>query len=278
MKNETTRAGSRASRHGQLQSVTALVSRDFAHARSYSLALYFDFLFGLIDVFIYFFISEALERLEFFELSGSTNSTSSSLRIIVALVVAAAGSEIAQRLREEQLAGTLEMLVAQPVSPAEIGLGTAGFPLLYALARAGIYLAFGAAVLDLDLGRTSWIGVGLMLVSSSLLLLALGLLIAAAVIVFKRQVIGGLVSTALAFGGGAFFPLDVLPHWLHSTCDLLPTRFIFDGTRAALCTGTGWSVDLLVLVAYSAALLPVSLWAFSLSINAARRSASLGQY
>jgi hypothetical protein len=59
------------------------------------------------------------------------------------------------------------------------------------------------------------------------------------------------------------FPLGVLPGWREFMGKLLPTRFVFDGVRAALFEGAAWGGDALVLLGYSVIGLPLALWAFS---------------
>ena len=54
----------------------------------------------------------------------------------MSLVVYATTTEVAYRVRDEQLTGTLEMLCAQPLRPVELAFGFTAFPLAFAVARA----------------------------------------------------------------------------------------------------------------------------------------------
>jgi len=262
-----------------VQPLLALIRRDYSYVRSYPLLLTFDLAYGLLDLLIYFFISRTFGDAASADLQGAPTYFAFALvGIVITLVIGAASADLAQRLREEQFVGTLEILVAQPITPLQIALGTAGFPLVFALARGLVYLLVGTVVLGVGLPNANWLAFALLLLATAAALLSLGLLIGAAVIVFKRQALGGIISVALGFGGGAFFPLSVLPNWLEQIGRLLPTRFIFDGVRAALFRGEGWTSDLLAIVAYAAVLLPISLIVFSRSLGHARRSGTLGQY
>jgi ABC-2 type transport system permease protein len=263
----------------RLEPILALIRRDYSYIRSYPLVLSFDIGYGLIDLLIYFFISRTFSGVSSADLQGAPSYFAFVLvGIVITLVISAASAELAQRLREEQFTGTLEILVAQPVTSVEIALGTAGFPFAFAMARGLVYLLVGTTLLGVGLPNADWPGFILIVLATAAALLGIGLLIAAAVIVFKRQAIGGLVSVALGFGGGAFFPLSVLPDWLRHIGELLPTYFIFHGARAALFRGEGWGTDLGALVASAVVLVPLSLIAFSRALEFARRSASLGQY
>ena len=49
--------------------------------------------------------------------------------IVMSLVIFAASTGVAHRVREDQLAGTLEILCAQPLRTFEFALGIISFPL-----------------------------------------------------------------------------------------------------------------------------------------------------
>jgi ABC-2 type transport system permease protein len=260
--------------------LVALVRRDYSIFSSYRFALGFDLLYGLIDLFIYFFIARTFKGASTGDLGGApTYFAFVTVGIVITLVVSAASAQVGLRLREEQLTGTLETLVAQPIRSWQIALGVAGWPFAFALARGAFYLLIAATLLGVDVSRASWGGCVLVLLAAGLALFGLGIALGALVVAFKRgNNIVGFVSIALGFAGGAFFPLAVLPGWLEFIGKLLPTRFIFDGVRAALFTGTGWGVDALVLLGYSVIGLPLALWAFSRALEYAKGRGSLAEY
>src|SRR5207247_3927004 len=106
--------------------------------------------------------------------------------IVMATVSTAATAAIAERLRREQLSGTLEALLANPVTSMELCFGLTGFPYLYALSRSIIYLAVAGAFMDLNLGEANWLGFGAVFVAAGLALSTLGILAGAVVLVVKR--------------------------------------------------------------------------------------------
>ena len=258
----------------------ALARRDYSIATSYRLAVGFDLLYGLVDLLIYYFISRTFKGASTGNLSGApTYFAFVTVGIVITLVISAASATIGWRLREEQLTGTLETLAAQPIRPWQIAIGVAGWPFAFALARGIIYLVIAATLLGVDFSRASWMGCIIVLLAAGFALLALGVAIGGAVIAFKRgNNVIGLVTLALGFAGGAFFPLRVLPGWLEFIGKLFPTRFIFDGMRAALFRGGGWGADAAVLIVYSAIGLPLALWWFSSALQHARRRGSLAEY
>jgi ABC-type multidrug transport system permease subunit len=258
----------------------ALARRDYSIATSYRFAVGFDLLYGLVDLLIYYFISRTFKGASTADLGGAPSYFAfATVGIVITLVISAASATIGLRLREEQLTGTLETLAAQPIRSWQLALGMAGWPFAFALARGALYLLIAATLLGVDVSRASWVGSASVLLAAGLALLGLGITLGALVIAFKRgNNIVGFVSIALGFAGGAFFPLAVLPGWLEFIGKLLPTRFIFDGVRAALFTGTGWGIDALVLLGYSVVGLPLALWAFSRALGYSRRRGTLAEY
>ena len=153
------------------------------------------------------------------------------------------------------------------------------YPFLFAVLRAGLYFAVAIALLGLDLPRASWLGLVVVLAASSAALIAIGIVLAAFVVVFKRGAnLSWVIALALGLAGGAYFPISVLPAWLQIASDALPTRHIFDGTRAALFEGGGWIYEALALAAFSAVCLPLALWIFAGALEAAKRRGSLAEY
>jgi ABC-2 type transport system permease protein len=269
-----------ASRVPKWRVVAAIVRRDFLITRSYRLPFVLDALYGLLELAVYFFISRTFHGFQAASLQGAPSYFAfAAVGIVVAVVVAAAASGLASRLREEQLTGTLEALAAQPVTTAEMCLGLAGFPLLFSVVRAAVYLSVASVWMDLDLSRVSWIGLILVLLATGTSLSVLGVVSGALVLVLKR---GDVLANVLLFGTtllcGSVFPISALPNWLEPIGKVLPLRFAFDGARAALFRGDGWGTDFVVLLVFSLAGLAVAIWIFDLALRRARRAGTLGQY
>ena len=70
----------------------------------------------------------------------------------------------------------------------------------------------------------------------------------------------------------------MLPCWLQVVGEVVPTKFAFDGLRAALYQGGGWEDDALALAAIAVVSLPVAMWLFGAALSYGRRSGTLVQY
>lgn len=261
--------------------VWALVRRDLAQQRSYGLAIVLDLLFGLLGLVVYFFISRTFGGGLRTGLDGApTYFAFAAVGVALTLVVQSTSTGLALGLREEQLTGTLEALMTEPVAVSALAFGLAGFPFLFASLRTVLYLLVSYLAFDVDLSKADWMGFALVLLASALALLPFGVALAALVIVVRRGAVAlvSLLTFALGFGGGAFFPTSQLPGWLAPVAGVLPTRFVFRGARAALFAGSGWGKDAAILAGFAAIFLPVALACFYGALVLARREALLSSY
>src|SRR5262249_35399332 len=155
---------------------------------------------------------------------------------------------LSRRLREEQLTGTLEALLAQPISTPELAAGVAGFPFVFAVARAFAYLLLAGALLGLSFAHCNWAGLVASFMVAGGAFAGLGIALAATVLVFKRaEAIGALGTFGLVLIGGAFFSSHVLPTWLRPLASVVPTQFAFTAVRHSLFGGGGWIGPLMAL-------------------------------
>jgi ABC-2 type transport system permease protein len=260
--------------------VLALLRRDALIQVSYRLMLAFDVVLGAVDVVIYYFISETFEGGTTASLAPAPNYFAFALvGIAVTVVVQAAAVGIGTKVREEQLTGTLEALVAQPLSISQMAIGLCGLPFVFSTLRVAIYLLLGAAAFGLDLSETDWLGFLAMLAATAAAMSTIGIGTAALVLVVKRgNALASFVIFAMSLAAGAFFPVSVLPDWLEAIGKVVPPRFAFDGFRDALYQGSGWEGDFLVLIAFSVVLLPMAVWLFGRGLLHARRAGTLAQY
>ena len=262
------------------QVLKAMVLRDIAVTRSYRLAFVLDVFFGVLNLAMFFFISKTFADVQGADLHGAPSYFAyASVGIAITIVVDAASTGLAQRIRGEQLAGTLEALLTQPVKLAEIAFGLAAFPFLFAMVRAAFYLVIAGIWFRVDLAQTDWVGFGVTLLVAGAAFTAVGILLGAVTLVIKLgDVLVGMVIYTMGLISGAFFPVDVLPAWIEPIGRVVPTRFAFDGIRSSVFLGGGWAGDAAALVATTVVGVPLAVWVFGLAINHAKRRGSLGQY
>jgi ABC-2 type transport system permease protein len=275
-----TRASSFRSKVPAVDAVAAFLRRDYRVVRSYRFPFVLDTFFGILQLAVSYFIGQTFKDFDSAQLGGAPDYFAfAAIGIVMALVVEAAAQELAEKVRFGQTTGSLEALMSQPLSVAQLCAGLASFPVAFATVRALFYLSIAAVWMGLDVGRTDWLGVAVVFALSATAIAGLGIAAAAAVLVFKRgETISGLVLFGMTLIGGSVFPVGVLPGWLQDLGSVLPLRFAFDGIRDALFTGSGWSGDALALGAYTLVGLPLAVLLFGRALQAARNAGSLGEY
>jgi ABC-2 type transport system permease protein len=267
-------------RGGTFAVLSAFIRRDWSVTRSYRLPFILDGFYGLLQLAVFFFVSETFGDVGAAELDGAPNYFAfAAVGIVIGLVIEAASQGIAERVREGQLSGTLEALMSQPLSTGQLCAGLAAFPFIFAVIRAAIYLLIAGLFMSDELADASWLGLAVMFVTAAMAIACLGLLAGAAVLVYKRgEVLAGMLLFGMSLVSGSVFPVSALPDWLEAIGRVMPLRFAFDGVRDALFQGSGWGSDALVLTGFGVVGIPLAVWVFGRALGAARRAGSIGQY
>lgn len=260
--------------------IGALVRRDARIATSYRLSFVLEIFYGVLDLALYFFISRTFTGLGSSNLGPApTYFAFAVVGVLVATVLTATSSSVGYRVRDEQVTGTLEALAAGPATSFELCVGFVGFPFAFAVARAGFYLALAATVMDLNVAKANWFGLGLVLLAIGAAIAPIGILAGAAALTIKRgHVLSSTVVVLMTIVGGMAFPVTVLPGWLEWVSRFVPLRYAFDGARDAMFVGDGWADEVLVLCAIALALWPIALALFSGALGLARRRATLSEF
>ena len=263
----------------RLNRVLTLVRREYASRRTYRLAFLLDLMFGIANLLVYYFISRTLEVTADSNLGVSSYFAYVLVGIAITNVIGAASTGLAYRVREEQFTGTLEALMVQPVTLTELSAGLAGYPFLFSMGRAAVYILIGGSLLGIDFGRTDWFGFVIMLLVSALAFGSLGIILGGVMLVVKRgEALVGLFTYALGILGGAFFPISTLPDWLQPIARIVPTRFAFEGLRRAIFLGEDWAKDAVILLLIGIISFPLANYFFARAVDHTRRAGTLTQY
>ena len=186
----------------------------------------------------------------------------------------------AQSIGAEQGSGTLEILLASPMRVGNLLAGALVVPLALTALEIVFYLILGIGI----------VGVGFSLVGALLALplliltvatfCGLGILSAAFIVLTKRgDPITFAVAQGTTFLGGAYFPVDLMPEPLQLLARLTPAYYGIKGVRDALLSASGPAElfdEFSALVAFTAVLLPGSLWLLSRALRVARITGTLG--
>ncbi|MCM2323275.1 MAG: ABC transporter permease [Oligoflexia bacterium] len=174
--------------------------------------------------------------------------------------------------------GTLEAMLAQPVSPVRVLAISGGAQLPLELLRVLLTVALAALFFGFVI---PWRAVGPLLLLQLLsmpVFLALGSIAVAALLRFGRgEALLGYLAAAGAILGGAYFPTKVLPPALQALSGWVsPFSLLLEGSRAAIAGTPEWLQSLWGLSAWSLLTLPLAallVRAAFASVNRAGRSA-----
>ena len=163
---------------------------------------------------------------------------------------------VAGAIRQEQLQGTLESLLATPTATATVQIGSVASTLLMVPLRATLTLGAIALVFGLHFDPGGIVPAALIVAALVPFAWGLGLATGAAIVTFRRGTgLLGAGTTLLGLASGAVFPLALLPAWLAAVAEWNPLAIAIDGVREALLGGAGWSealADIAVLLPLSA--------------------------
>lgn len=184
-------------------------------------------------------------------------------------------------LREAQLQGTLEALLATPTPSGLVVVGLV-VPALAALAlRAALYL-LAAHWMGVSFAQAQ-VGVAALALALSLAAsLSLGLLGGAFTLVLRRgEPLALLIDGLSTVVGGVVYPRSILPAWLAAAGAALPLTPALDAMRAALFAGPRASAmfsSLGRLGLFLAVAAPLAVALFLWALRRARRDGSLSSY
>jgi ABC-2 type transport system permease protein len=267
-----------------LPTLLAFLKRDFQVESSYRFAFLMQ-LFGIFfSVGVFYYVSRLLgaAAAPFLAPYGGDYFAFVLIGIAFSGYFGVGLSSFGNSLRQAQISGTLEAMLAAPTRLSLIILASAQWDYLMTTLRVLVYLAVGAGLLGVDLGGGNYLAALLVLALTIVTFSSLGVLSASFIMVLKRgdpiTWAFGALSTLL---GGVYYPVTVLPGWLQSVSNLFPITYALHAMRLALLRGASFRVllpDLAALAFFSVGLLPLSLLAFHYAVRRARREGSLTHY
>jgi len=262
----------------------AFLRRDIINEVSYKLSFFLQ-LFGIFPVVLMFFF---LSRLVGSAISGPLQPYGGSYFPFVLIGIAVQNyltlslSRFSGSLRESQLSGTLEAVLATPVCLPSFLMGSTAYNFVFNALRIFIYLAVGSLLFDVHF---NWARLPAVLGVICLTIAAfssLGIFSAGFIMLFKRgDPINWGFNVISWLLGGVYYPVSVLPLWLQKIASIIPMTHSLEALRWILLTDRGLSCisdHLLVLGLWGVIGLPASLFCFRAALNRARVQGTLGHY
>jgi ABC-2 type transport system permease protein len=264
--------------------LSAFVRRDFLVAWSYRFAFVTDALGLLLQALLFYFVGLMVDESKLPEIGGSPVSYMQFVVIGIALAafVQIGLGRVSAAMRQEQMLGTLESILATPTSPSTIQLGSVVYDLIYVPLRTAIFLALVAIGFDLDFNLAGLPPAMLVVLFFIPFVWGLGLISAAGTLTFRAGSTGvGFAIMIMTLASGAYFPLDLLPGWVETAASVNPMAIAIDGMREPLLGTVDWGEtlkQLLVLTPLALVSLGAGVLAFRRALRRERRRGTLGLY
>ncbi len=211
-----------------------LAIRGFKMWASYKTQVALTAVNWVIPVFIYFFIGLTLGK------GALVNDYTAFMVVGTAFqgYFSASVVTLAGRLRNEELIGTLEYLIASPIGPTSLML----YNTVWGLAINSIS-AVSVLLIGLGLGvkyAVNPLSTAAILALYLASIIGLNLIAGAVVLIVKQgNPVALFTSVASNLLGGVVFPVSVLPQWLKYISYGLSLTWALDGLRAAMLRGAG---------------------------------------
>jgi ABC-2 type transport system permease protein len=262
----------------------AFIKKDISIALSYRLSFLLQFLGMFLAIATFYFLSKVIGG----TLLGSLNAYGGDyfsfvlLGLALSIYMTLGLQTFSSAIREGQMTGTLEIMLLSPTKLNVILLSSAVWAYVFDSLKVFILLVLGTTVFGVSFANSNVMAAIVILMLSIACFASIGMISAALTIVLKK---GDPISWAMAglstLLSGVFYPVAVLPHWLQSFSSVLPLTYALNAIRHAVLQGFSFyelRYDILALVGFSVALLPLALFSFKQAVKRAKIEGSLVHY
>ncbi len=258
-----------------------LYLRGFRVWVSYRTQMALNVLSWVLPVFTYYFVGTSLGE----HVTAITDPTSYTSFFVVGLAfqgyVSSSIVTISQRLRNEQLYGTLEYYVLSPLGVFGFLTYSAVWGFILNTLNAAVILAVGAG-LGVSYSHANILGaiiIVLMLLASTF---GVAMMSAALVMVTKQgNPIAFFFSTFTTLMSGTVFPVTALPYAVRLVSYALPLTWALDGLRLALLhtsTITQLTPYITIMGIFDLVTIPLGAAVYKLCYDYVRRKGTISQY
>jgi len=262
-----------------LDAMWAIMRRDAILFMSYRAQLVSQFLTPLFSLVIFYYISQLFTPSSVDSPGGYFGFVVVGLVIVQILTISLGVMPVT--VRQELVSGTIERFLVSAHGPVNGILGAMLFPMVNALFSGTLMLILATLFFGLPLEATAGLAIPVALLGT-LAFMPFALFLVAMVMAFKQvSSASGFIVTGVAIVGGLYFPIALLPDWIEWTSEVQPFTPATDLLRHLL-VGTPLEhpaeIELLKLVLFALALLPLSLYFLRRAIRYGQRTGTVAEY
>jgi ABC-2 type transport system permease protein len=185
-------------------------------------------------------------------------------------------------IREAQITGTLEAMIATRTSAPVVIFSSSLYDFLVTTVRILVYLLIGVFVFGLQLKQANYTGAVFILFLTIISFSSVGVISASFILIYKRGDPFNWIFTSLSWLlGGVYYPIAVLPEWLQPVSFLFPITHALEGIRMALLQGKTIGElfsSILPLIVFGLIMVPAGIFLFRHAVRVAKINGSLTQY
>jgi len=265
-----------------VSTVTAFLRRDFLVAWSYPFSFFLEQASVLLSLITTRFVGDLVSQgtVESLVKYGGDYFSFALIGMAVQMLVFPAVMSFRGAMREAQVLGTFEAMLATRSRPISIALSAGAYPIL----TASIRVVLTMMVIGILMGAKLQVENPLAVIGAVILTLAifvgLGLMSAAFTIAMRQSepFTVGLLSVS-GVVSGILYPTEVLPRGLQMLSPLTPLTHVLDLFRGLLLQNSDVSLTgPLIGTCIFALLFPLGLFAMTRAIDHAREHGTLAQY
>lgn len=186
-----------------------------------------------------------------------------------------------QKIRQDQLMGTLEYIMASPVSPTILLFSSTIWEIFMETLHLLFFFIF-AIILGAKFHLVSYVALFTIFVLTLISFGSLGIIASSFLLVFKRgEPITPFVTAFFALLGNIFFPAKILPASLKTISLFIPLPYAVEGIRKVTIQGASFSnvlPEFTALLIFSLILIPLAVLSLNFSLKIAKKYGLLAIY
>lgn len=264
-----------------ISKILAVAGKEMRIALSYRLS----FLMSIASVFLgaamFYFLSKLIGQSASAQLADYGGNYFSFVIVGIAFqsYLRLSMDSMAGSIRNEQLLGTLEAVIATPTSLTVFAAGSALWQFVFATYRVIVYFLFGALFFGLNLSGMNVLTALVILILSITAFAGMGVISGSFILVYKQgNPVRWLYGSAATLLGGIYYPVSILPGWLQPASWFFPITHSLEAMRQAVINGASIgdvSTQLLILLGFSAISVPLAIISFRWALRRIRRDGTI---
>ncbi|MDA3898251.1 MAG: ABC transporter permease [Desulfobacteraceae bacterium] len=259
--------------------------RDIRNHFSYRLAFTLQFINIVPVVIMFFYLSRLVDQSvvpDSLEPYGGKYFPFVLVGIAFQNYLSVALMNFSASIREAQLSGTLETVMASPISLPVFLMGSTAYSFVFNAIRILLFLACGAFLFHFPISLTQLLLASIILILTIGAFSSLGILSAAFILIFKKgDPINWLINVSSWLLGGVYYPVNILPDWMQRIAAAIPMTHSLEAFRQCFLGTIQWSsmgFHLGILTVWAAIGLPISFLCFRYALDHCRMAGSRAHY